>query len=92
MGRDNRESTDRLIFEIPLNTNLDKVLRLFIATLGGGLHAIALALSTPHDNSADVQKQIDKLRAEIRIEAAALEDAAKTQVIRRDTSDSSESR
>ena len=62
MGRD----TDRLIIELPRNSNLDVVLRMFIATLGSGVQAIALALSTPHDNSEEVQKQIDKYADEIR--------------------------
>lgn len=74
-----RENSDRLTLEVPFSGNLDKVLRLFVATVGNGLNAIALALSTPQDNSAEVQKKIDALRAELRIEAAALEDSAKTQ-------------
>lgn len=55
----------RLILEVPLNGNLDKVLRLAVAAVNGvgaGLQAIALALSTPQDNSAEVQKVIDRIR------------------------------
>lgn len=74
-----QENSDRLTLEVPFSGNLDKVLRLLVATVGNGLNAIALALSTPQDNSAEVQKKIDALRAELRIEAAALEDSAKTQ-------------
>lgn len=57
--------TTRLILEVPLNGNLDKVLRLAVAAVNGvgaGLQAIALALSTPQDNSAEVQKVIDRIR------------------------------
>lgn len=61
--QDRREPTDRLILEVPFETNLDRVLRLFITTLGSGLHAIALALSTNEDNSAEIREQADKVRA-----------------------------
>ncbi len=57
---------DRLIIELPRNGNLDVVLRMFISTLGAGLQAIALALSTPHDNSAQVQAEIDKYVNQLR--------------------------
>lgn len=56
---------DRLILELPRNGNADVVLRLFITTLGKGLQAIALALSTPQDNSAAVQAEIDKFTAQL---------------------------
>lgn len=41
--------------------------------LGKWLSAIALATSTPDDNSAEVQKQIDKHAAEIRIQREKLQ-------------------
>lgn len=68
---------ERLIIELPLGSNLDKALRLFIFTFGSGLQAIALALSTPHDNSAEVQKQIDKYTAELKSSTDALDSAVK---------------
>lgn len=56
--------------------NLDLLIRGFhgignrlvdaIASVGTGLQAIALALSTPNDNSEQVQAQIDKFTQEIR--------------------------
>ena len=69
--------SSRLVLEMPLNGNLDQVVRLFIKTLGGGLQAIALALSTPHDNSAQVQAEIDKYAAEVKATASALDLATK---------------
>lgn len=74
-GNDRRrkpEPTERLIIELPLNSNLDKVVRLFISTLGQGLNAIALALSTPQDNSAAVQAEIDKVTATLNASTAEL--------------------
>ena len=66
---------DRLIIELPRNGNLDIVARLFISTLGAGLQAIALALSTPHDNSAQVQAEIDKYVAQLNTSTADQKDA-----------------
>jgi stress-induced morphogen len=43
--------------------------------LSSGLHAIALALSTPQDNSAEVQKQIDSLVAQLNASTAEVKDA-----------------
>lgn len=73
--RRQRENLDRLTLEVPLNGNLDKVLRLFILALGSGLQAIALALSTPHDNSAEVQKRLDKLASNLTLTATEQQDA-----------------
>jgi len=60
----------KTIHEVERGSNLDLLLRgtngainRFADILGAGLQAIALALSTPRDNSAEVQKQIDKLEA-----------------------------
>ena len=44
---------------------------------GKWLAAVALAASTPNDNSAEVQRQIDKLTGEVKTEADAFEGAAK---------------
>lgn len=43
--------------------------------LGDGLHAIALALATPSDNSTEVQKLIDKQAARLDRDATAINDA-----------------
>lgn len=43
--------------------------------IGGGLQAIALALSTPQDNSSDVQKHLDDLQAKLKTSGDALEEA-----------------
>lgn len=75
---------DTVTHDIQRGSNLDLLMRgfhgianRFIDAIGGGLQAIALALSTPHDNSTEVQKQIDALTASLKPEADALEDAAK---------------
>lgn len=58
-----QDSGNRLIVELPRNGNLDQVLRLFIDTVGDGLHAIALALSTKEDNSAEIRALAEKVKA-----------------------------
>lgn len=65
-----------MVHEIAKGGNLDLLLRGFhgignrlvdsLNGIGAGLQAIALALSTPQDNSQQVQEQIDKLTQEIR--------------------------
>lgn len=67
MGRDERE---RVFHDVAKGSNLDLVLRGFITSTNrfsdaveNGLVAIAVALSTPHDNSVEVLEQVDKLRA-----------------------------
>lgn len=67
MGRDERE---RIFHDVAKGSNLDLVLRGFNGAINrfsdaveNGLVAIAIALSTPHDNSAEVLEQVDKLRA-----------------------------
>lgn len=70
--------TTRLILEVPLNGNLDKVLRLFVGAVnnvGTGLQAIALALSTPQDNSEEVQRQIDTIASKMNLAATEQQDA-----------------
>lgn len=44
-------------------------------SVGGGLRAIALALSTPQDNSAQVQAEIDKITAELNLSTAQQQQA-----------------
>ena len=65
MGRD-----ERIIHEVYKGSNLDLVLRGLITSTNrfsdaveNGLVAIAVALSTPHDNSEAVFEQVEKLRA-----------------------------
>lgn len=76
------EPTNRLVIELPLgsNLNLDKRVVEFIGAvklLANGLQAIALALSTPQDNSAEVQKIVDQITASLNASATAEEDALK---------------
>lgn len=44
-------------------------------SISGGLQAIALALSTPHDNSGQVQGEIDKLTAQLKASSDSLKSA-----------------
>jgi hypothetical protein len=76
----------KTIHEVEPKSNLDLILRgfngavnRFADVLGAGLHAIALALSTPHDNSAQVQAKIDELASQIRAQANALKTAVDNQ-------------
>jgi hypothetical protein len=79
-GRERRkDSGNRLIIELPLGSNLDKVVKLFITTLGDGLQAIALALSTPQDNSRQVQRKIDQYSERISEQKQDLQDAINRQ-------------
>jgi hypothetical protein len=75
-------SSRRTIHEIERGSNLDLLLRGFhgignrlVDALGGGLQAIALALSTPHDNSLQVQAQIDELTKTLRASSDKVEGA-----------------
>lgn len=45
--------------------------------IGSGLQAIALALSTPQDNSAEVQAQIDKATQDLKQSTSALDAVVK---------------
>ena len=47
--------------------------------LSGGLHAIALALSTPQDNSGDVQAHINQATAKLKQQTDALATAVEAQ-------------
>lgn len=80
MGRD----PNRTIHSVERGGNLDLILRGSIGAInrladaiGGGLQAIALALSTPQDNSEEVQRKLDELTAILKPEADALEQSAK---------------
>jgi SMC interacting uncharacterized protein involved in chromosome segregation len=57
--------------------NLNNVIFERSADLAKWLAAIALAASTPEDNSAEVQKKVDELTALLKPEADAFEQAAK---------------
>lgn len=55
---------------VPAGSNLDLILRgtngavnKLADAIGGGLRAIALALSTPHDNSTEVKGYVEQLKA-----------------------------
>lgn len=77
--------SSRTVHDVERGSNLDLLLRgangignrlvdaLF--SIGGGLQAIALALSTTDDNSAEVQKQIDLVADRIKQQADAIQAA-----------------
>lgn len=44
-------------------------------TFAGGMKAIALALSTPQDNSTEVQKHIDALTSRVDTQVSTLDNA-----------------
>jgi hypothetical protein len=79
-----RDQSQTVIHEVRKGGTLEGLIRGLSAAvnalavhIGDGLHAIALALSTPHDNSAEVQKQIDKYTQEIKSSTDALDSAVK---------------
>jgi hypothetical protein len=60
--------TERVVHDVDKGSNLDLLVRGFhgignrlVDAIGGGLQAIALALSTPQDNSQQVQEVIDRI-------------------------------
>lgn len=70
--------SSRLVLEVPQTSNLDEVLRLFagaIESIGAGLQAIGLALSTPHDNSQQVQEKINQYSNRVGSQTSALQNA-----------------
>lgn len=76
----------RHFHEVERGSNLDLILRgtngavnKLADAIGGGLKAMALALSTPQDNSAQVQAAIDKLTAELNAGTAQVQDAINKQ-------------
>jgi len=59
--------TDRIVHDVDKGSNLDLILRGTngaINRLADALKAIALALSTPQDNSVKVEELIKQLRAD----------------------------
>lgn len=74
--------TRRTVHDVTAGSNLDLILRgsigavnRFSDALAGGLKAIAIALSTPQDNSEEVQKQIDHVEAQLKWQTDALQSA-----------------
>ena len=74
----------RTIHEVQRGSNLDLILRgfngainRFADVLGAGLNAIALALSTPQDNSAEVKELTDKLKQSQDVLQSAIDQATK---------------
>lgn len=72
----------RTVHDVTFGSNLDLILRgaigavnRFSDSLGGGLRAIALALSTPQDNSAQVQEEINKLVQQLNVGTTAVKGA-----------------
>ena len=70
------------VHDVQRGSNLDLILRGFngafnraASIIGSGLQAIALALSTPHDNTADVQAHIDQATAKLKQQADATQAA-----------------
>ena len=77
-------TTKRVVHEVEKGSNLDLLIRGFhgignrlVDAVGTGLQAIALALSTPQDNSAEVQKQIDKFTTQLKSSTDELDAAVK---------------
>jgi hypothetical protein len=79
--------TERVIHDVEKGSNLDLLVRGFhgignrlvdaLNGIGAGLQAIALALSTPQDNSREVQAQIDKATEQLKTSTDALDAAVK---------------
>lgn len=73
---------DKTMHDVLRGSNLDLILRgtigalnRFTDVLGGGLQAIALALSNPKDNSAEVQKKIDAFTQDLKSSTDMVEQA-----------------
>lgn len=78
--------TTKTIHEVSKDGNLYFLLNGFNGALnklaeqiGGGLRAIALALSTPNDNSAEVKELTDKLKQSQGVLQTAINQATKGQ-------------
>ena len=79
--------TERVIHDVEKGSNLDLILRAAngvgnrlvdaLNGIGAGLQAIALALSTPQDNSQQVQQQIDEFTRDMRESRKVVETAIK---------------
>lgn len=81
--------TRKYLHDVGQGSNLDLILRgfngavnRFADQVGGGLRAIALALSTPQDNSTQVQAELDKVQQKLKAQTDALESAVKTQQLK----------
>lgn len=79
-------TTRKHIHEVEKGSNLYFLLNGFNGALnrlasevGGGLRAIALALSTPQDNSTQVQAEIDKLTARLHASTTTVDESVKRQ-------------
>ena len=72
--------TRRHTHDVARGSNLDLLLRGFHGVANravDALMAIAVALSTPHDNSSEVQAQIDKATEQLKSSTNALDAAVK---------------
>lgn len=74
--------TKRTVHDVAFGSNLDWILRGLIGALnrftdilGAGLKAVALALSTPQDNSPQVQQELDKVEAKLKSTTDKLQSA-----------------
>lgn len=74
----------RIFHDIERGSNLDLILRgtngavnKLADAIGRGLAAVALALSTPQDNSAQVQAQVDEITKQLNASSDKVEDAIK---------------
>lgn len=72
------------VHDVARGSNLDLLIRgllgvgnRFVDALSNGLQAVALALSTPDDNSAEVQKQIDSFTQQLKTGTDELDAAVK---------------
>lgn len=72
----------KIIHDVERGSNLDLILRgsngavnKLADAIGGGLKAIAIALSTPQDNSSQVQAEIDSLTAKLNAGTTEVRDA-----------------
>ena len=81
--------TRRMVHDVELKSNLDLLIRGFhgignrlvdaLFSVGAGLQAIALAVSTPEDNSTEVQKKIDQYSERIAGQKEDLQEAINRQ-------------
>jgi hypothetical protein len=65
--------TKRVVHEVEPNSNLDKLCRNFLAVLSTGFESIATAIS------ADYQRQIDELTAQLKSSTDKVEQAINNQ-------------
>jgi len=86
MGDLIKRKSDRVVHEVEKGSNLDLILRgtnsainKLASAIFNGLDLVALALSTPQDNSAQVQAELDKQVALLNAGTANLGDAINEQ-------------